>query len=1244
MKFLHKLRNKCFATILSLLMLVLAGVGILKLSTPSVVDAVSFDSESSLSISNGSFTSYSSSSEYPYTPSDFTTKGNYDPTRTKTGVIKVDDATYNKNYSHYGFTAEYGLADADNPGKVGTDSSILMINTHSTSNLAYVSNEFTLSANGTYYVSVSAKTIGSNSLASVYLLSNGSVYGDCKIENIQTENWTGYTFFVTTNSYEDVKLQFAMQIGNLTSGTSGCVLFDELHAGKISKDAMSSYMASTTTDHYRYTNIEAKNIHKTYNFNDEITIYDANGNPAVHGGNYFTSKQGGDDKYQSSNGGIVTASTTNGYVNFEGEEETFAPNTSYRFSIKAKVSTAISTGSAFVKLNEILEDKENYEDFKDSSATTLTEKEGKLTISSVTSNAVEGGFVEYVVFIHTGAKADTKVKFSFGLGTSDTPATGEVSFKEFKIERVPYSAFSSASTGDNVAKIDIADRISIDSEKYFSNGTFDKMQSNSIDGVPYPATPTDWTASGEDEATQLSGIVNINKLAMVNNKYADILNGNVYVGTSCTSSMNNNVLMIYNGNKSTKTYTSASKTLSANKYYRIRANVYTNLWDAGSGATVMLKSGDAVIGKVAGIDTNAQWKKVEFYVHTASTSTDVTLVLALGYDTNKASGYAFFDQIEIASADTAYTYENTLAKDIDLNNPMLQTDNKQNGYYQPALFKGENLGSKNVNAGLIDLTDDMNIAAITSNTQMIEELKKGNRTTALLIKSVLTEDVYYKYTSSVAYNFESGSYYKLSFALFTNNLAQEEKEQNTDNGKLAQGANIGLTGLENATFSYEQSNGKWTVYEFYIGVNSAVTSNLEYSLGSEFTGCSGIALLADVKLEKIEETDFNDATASATCLKIDTIEAADTDDADDEESKSESNFSWAYIPTIATFLAIVVAVVGIFIKKNVKFKKRAKGGKISYDRDETVLRNKFRRIAIDKRDAEVRELTKECEELSALRAEYEEKYKEALNRLRSAKLANRDGSKKHEVYAIEREVKHISKEVARYGVQVNNYENEIEFMKTEAYLTDLEKQLSREDNYVRNRDRKESLLSEEEREFKIAQREQKIVRAKQKAERKAERLADKKARVEQERLEIEKALKDAVEKDEQIAQEKELKKLKEAELKLAKEQAKAKKQLEQLTEQQTEIEQEKEEISTEIDNSAEASQPETADEANTDMEASQTNEVAEETATTEATEAQPTPSEQANSAEQSEEDKASANTEDAGEGDNQPSNEQDKTE
>jgi hypothetical protein len=112
-----------------------------------------------------------------------------------------------------------------------------MINTEEDSDYAYLSNEFTLLANGSYYVTVSVKTIGDNSVASVFLMEGGAIYKDCIIDNISTTGWSNYTFFVQTNSYESVTLKFGMQIGSQNTRASGCVLFDELHAGQISVSA-----------------------------------------------------------------------------------------------------------------------------------------------------------------------------------------------------------------------------------------------------------------------------------------------------------------------------------------------------------------------------------------------------------------------------------------------------------------------------------------------------------------------------------------------------------------------------------------------------------------------------------------------------------------------------------------------------------------------------------------------------------------------------------------------------------------------------------------------------------------------------------------------------------------------------------------------------------------------------------------------------------------------------------------------
>ena len=124
MNLLHKLRNKCLLLITALALIVGASFGLLGLVTsPSSADAsmIKFDKETTVSISNGSFTSFSQSSRYPYTINDYTNIGNK-PTSMITGAINVSDNTYKNNYE------KYGLHEYRNPKATGSDDYVLMIN------------------------------------------------------------------------------------------------------------------------------------------------------------------------------------------------------------------------------------------------------------------------------------------------------------------------------------------------------------------------------------------------------------------------------------------------------------------------------------------------------------------------------------------------------------------------------------------------------------------------------------------------------------------------------------------------------------------------------------------------------------------------------------------------------------------------------------------------------------------------------------------------------------------------------------------------------------------------------------------------------------------------------------------------------------------------------------------------------------------------------------------------------------
>ncbi len=1173
MNLLHKLRNKCLLLITALALIVGASFGLLGLvNSPSSAYAsmIKFDKETTVSISNGSFNSFSESSRYPYTVKDYTTIGNK-PTSMITGAINISDSVYKDNYE------KYGLHEYRNPKGTGTDNYVLMINNakqegkENSSNYGYVSKEFTLKSNGYYYVTVSVNTMGTEGVASLYLLQDDQVFENYRIENITTNSaWVNYTFFVSNKSDKDLVLNFAMRMGSIASKTTGCVLFDELHAGAISKETLTNALNTFDSKTYVYNEFYNNTLVKNVEFDTDTEYF------TIEGTGYT------DD---SLNRKDVILTTNDEYVLYKGEEEDLLPNATYKFSINAKISEALKSGSAFVKLTEILPETDDYEDFMEDSTTERTAKTSNLTMSSVTSGTLTDGYVQYSIFVRTDSRDSSKVQFSFGLGNGGN-ATGSVSFKSFQIERVPYSVYSSASTGSYVAKMDITESLTLSGDEY-SNYTFDKMESESYSTVQYPAKPTSWSKIAEDEDKQTSGVINLAEFDAVKAEYD--IPANYPAGY--IKATNNNVLMIYNNAKSTTSYTSSSKSLSANKWYKITVPVTTQQVSTGASVVAKLTSGDNTISiaKVANIDTNSNWQKVELYIHTATTSCEVSVELVLN-DT----GVVFFDNITLDSADSkealidtidldVYTqdYTNKInLSEVDLTNPFI-TSTSSKDFNAPILFNGESISGGNVNAGIVNLDSETLHNII--NKDKIEELTSlaGNRS-VIAISSTLNQDVYYQFSNLIAYSFDSISsekYYKLSFDLFTYDIGQENKEteEKYDNNVLAEGVNISLTGLENATFKYLNTNGKWQNYEFYIGLNEATTSNLTFSLGSEHTGCYGKAFLGNITLTEVGKTTFDSVSTAGNILKVDTIIKTNDDTTNNDKDGPGTNFSWAYIPTILTFVAIVVAVIAIFLRRNVKIKKHVKGGKPEYDR-ESVMINKFRRIAMDEREKEIRALTKECAELTEARNQYETEYKQSLSKLRATKLANRDGSKRHEIMVVEKEIKNLSKLIARYGVEVNNCESQIEFMKTEAYLVALSKQMYREDVANRSVVRKTQDLTQEEREQLFARRRKKQEAKKLKAELKAEKIASKQEKLQEEYNNIQQQKQQAVEKDEQYAKDKQLKYIQQEQAKLEKQKAKAELKAKKI-EEQVELEQnnlnqtkhedlvENEEVSNETDDS-----------------------------------------------------------------------------
>lgn len=167
MNLLFRRSKKFIVSILVFALLLGANLGLcvsVANSFKNGVDAVGFENQNSITVSNGTFKNYSDSTQYPYTPSNFT----FSETSSNVlhGIININKTTFNSNCEE-----KYGLEKDDYPAKDNlSDNFCLMLNSRKAcDNVGYTSSEFTFSKNGSYYVSVEVFTDDVDSSASLYL-------------------------------------------------------------------------------------------------------------------------------------------------------------------------------------------------------------------------------------------------------------------------------------------------------------------------------------------------------------------------------------------------------------------------------------------------------------------------------------------------------------------------------------------------------------------------------------------------------------------------------------------------------------------------------------------------------------------------------------------------------------------------------------------------------------------------------------------------------------------------------------------------------------------------------------------------------------------------------------------------------------------------------------------------------------------------------------------------------------------
>ena len=358
----------------------------------------------------------------------------------------------------------------------------------------------------------------------------------------------------------------------------------------------------------------------------------------------------------------------------------------------------------------------------------------------------------------------------------------------------------------------------------------------------------------------------------------------------------------------------------------------------------------------------------------------------------------------------------------------------------PNYFEGSS--NENVTYGVVDLTNRESFNSVIANSDNYASFAnlQSNNKNVLAIRA--QDDVYYTLTSKLGFDLTGGNYYKISIYVYTQNLQILDETIDDD---LA-GASIKLSSFDE-TFTQIVSDGHWSIYTFYIQPNSDTTTYLELSRGSSSANVAGDVFFGGIEFIDYEDdsTEFDNASENSNTkilTQTTTEENTDDEESDDNDDGNDLDYNTIlyYISSILFALAIIIAIVGVLVRK-IKWKKPVKKSKTEYDRNRTVSKQLYQRKAISLRESKLRELHKELESMHIERAQYEDEYKSDLSKLREMKIKRADQS---EINKLQKEMKKKQKLSANIGLSISRLESEIEFTKSDQYLNNLMKKLERE--------------------------------------------------------------------------------------------------------------------------------------------------------------------------------------------------------
>lgn len=1001
--------------ILSFVLLMLSGIGIINLTkSAKIAYASNIIGASSKEISNSNFNDDSRTS-YPYSPSSF----NYVDR-------SFNSVTYNPSTDNQNSTLQAGVISLEHKDYEGSypinphanDKQVLMIKNSATTPAVFgvqSTTELELKAGCNYSISADVYTTVDSGNASLYLVDeNNNVFAD--FINISSfQQWRTFNFFIKTNPTETKKVKLALFLEG-----EGSVLFDNLSAYELNDETFVSRQNDYAANQNKTLNLETGYIEETIaiSSNTFSSVGSSENITSTLENNILADGEIPNGENNSSALKVQATAAANAVFETDNNFLTFEQNRVYKVTVSLKSKSL----KGKINLKLVQTNLENEE-------TGVNSEE--LSISNPTSSAIYNNYqnFSFVVKSHPTKTLTYKLQVAFALEGACSTYVSQI-----QISKANNSTFSS--TDSYTKALDLTKNlVASASDIMLDNGNFNGIEiENTLN--PYPAKASSWTAV-EGNNLQYHGVVNTSQ-------FNELKNGKTFVQLinpgSMSGSTNNNLLMMYNSTADSLSYTSSAKSVDAKTYHKFSLNLLTQNAAAKVSLVSSNNNTETVLTSKT-INTNSIWQKVDFIVYTGYQSQNIALKIELN---TTAFGYAYVDDCMFNYYTQPSSLEDFSSADVivrtDLSQ-LIQSENNSNKAFKDAPLHFTVKNENNIEYGVMNL-DANYISTIINPAMSISSFTSLTNRNILGVRAI--DYANFTFTSNIGYELTAGNYYILKVKVYTQNLESENEELT--------GAIIKLTNFEhqfaNIVTESEESNN-WQTYTFYINPKDKVTTNLCLQLGNDTTLTKGDVFFGDIEFTELEEGENFDNVVENETSKILTDTTLDSNKENDkednsDENKSSSNNAWIfYIPTILTALAIVIAVVGVTLRK-VKFKKPVKKSKTEYDRNKTVSKQACERRATMFKENKLRELNKELETLHNDRAKYEEEYKHNLAKLRELKIKRANAK---EIAALEKDMKKNQKITSSIGMNVLKVEADIAHVKSDAYFKALVRKMSTEPTF-----------------------------------------------------------------------------------------------------------------------------------------------------------------------------------------------------